>query len=116
MASCGNENAECDTIPKGWKLGYCLDENGNDQNTCVIKLDPQGNTFSQCLEARKQQQAATACEFRRENAYTTCHAHTKTVASGSGTARHFCHLLSIEIQGKLTTIRGIFKFSFASLI
>merc|ERR1719154_93173 len=62
--------------------GWCLDSQGNDQNTGVRQLSGRYKTAEDCLKACKKH-GGTGCEFH-DSIYNNCGVHTKDVASGSG--------------------------------
>ena len=73
------------------EIGWCLDENGKDQNDGLVHLwtgvvnlfDFIGAAcFKRCLEEWRNGKA-TGCEFYSDNLYEKCHYHTKTVSKGS---------------------------------
>ena len=80
------------------EIGYCVQENGQDQNTGVIKKSSlNGNTIDaqeQCLELCKQTVDATGCEMIWDQHNSGCYVHTREIAKGNGLDKHFCWVFS----------------------
>ena len=78
--------------------GYCLQSNGEDQNSGVVKLNSlDGNTKhaqASCLAKCKQQEGATGCEVIWDQHNRGCYVHTKSIARGNGMAKHKCWVFS----------------------
>ena len=75
--------------------GYCLDENGEDQNRGSHTFEDIPNTFSpiDCLEKCLNQTNVKGCEY---DEYTQgCAYHTMPVSRGSGSrTSHWCWVLN----------------------
>jgi len=84
------ESTEVTVIAEGWLVGYCLDSNGQDQNSGVITLS--GPTAEQCLAACRNHNGATGCELIKNQGNQGCYVHTEDVASGSQHSNHICYL------------------------
>lgn len=77
--------------------GFCVLDNGADQNAGVIKLDSgNGNSverqmqcYQQCAEYA-QSNRVTGCELIFDQGNQGCYVHTAEIARGNGVARHHC--------------------------
>ena len=81
--------------------GFCLKENGGDQNSGVIGKGAMtisnGNTTEaqeQCLEICKQYEGATGCEVLWIHTTVECYVHTQEIARGNGDGDHACWVFS----------------------
>ena len=87
------------------EVGICLDINGEDQNSGVIKLDNiNGDTHAAqqaCLEKCRNTAGATGCEVVRDyGEWSGCYAHTAELSQhGDGMDKSLCWVLS-KCQGK----------------
>ena len=70
--------------------GWCLDAEGNDQNTGTITL-PQHSSQGECLAECRSHVDATACEYYAGGGQ--CAYHTMDVAVGSGHADYSCWII-----------------------
>merc|ERR1719356_474985 len=79
--------------------GYCLDPNGHDQNSGLIKIGndhdygPSEDKIQECFNlCRKSSYAGkiTACEAIWQLSNRGCYIHTKPVFKGNGATRHKC--------------------------
>ena len=85
----------------GWMTGYCLDENGIDQNSGGIEPPAGDMTGEECLDWCSQQSLATGCEWNI--AKKDCLAHTYSVSSASGGQGMLC---AVILPKGLFLIRG----------
>ena len=69
--------------------GFCLDENGRDQNFNKINI-PGVFAWDKCLQSCRSKSAATACEWHSGG---TCGYHTLAVSGGSGHPNFKCEVL-----------------------
>ena len=75
--------------------GFCVDSNGGDQNSGVIKLSSVDGDTEQaratCLKLCRQHKGATGCEVIWNHG---CFVHTQAVAKGNGVKDHMCWIFS----------------------
>ena len=83
--------------------GFCVKENGGDQNSGVIKLNElDGNTpqrKEECLELCHSNDQATGCEVIWDQGNRGCYVHTQEIARGNGRDRHDCWVFSKCTEG-----------------
>jgi len=76
------------------ETGYCVKNNGADQNTGVVKLNAlDGNTvdrLGECMDVCLSTPGVTGCEVIWGQGNRGCYAHTEHVARGNGASRHLC--------------------------
>lgn len=96
-----------DMVANGGKFcpkeaGYCVKNNGKDQNSGVVKLNKiDGNTQNaqeECLSLCQAHPGATGCEIIWSLGSRGCYAHTKEVARGNGKNNHSCWVFSSCVQ------------------
>jgi len=83
------------------QAGFCLDSNGNDQNSGVIKLwggdfGPSESKQMECVEkciAASGVRKTTGCEAIWHQGNRGCYLHTQDVSKANGADRHSCWLL-----------------------
>ena len=80
------------------EYGYCLNEDGVDQNTGSFTFKGLPNSFSpiDCLERCLNQSGVTGCEYHE----TThgCAYHTEPISGGSGSSSYWCWTLNNGIK------------------
>ena len=80
------------------EAGYCVKEDGSDQNSGVNKLnDLDGNTperQEECLDLCKAVSGATGCEVIWNRNNRGCYVHTEEIARGNGADNHECWVFS----------------------
>ena len=88
-----------ETCPR--EKGFCMTENGDDQNAGVIKKEDGVNVNTdelrqECLQWCKSQSnlTVTGCEVIQDQWNQGCYAHTKNVAFGNKADNHFCWVFS----------------------
>merc|ERR1712241_378197 len=74
--------------------GWCLDQNGEDQNKGVHSF-PGRYTWDQCLQLCNAESGATGCEW---NTGRQCACHTAAVSGGSGDPEYQCLKLDSEMR------------------
>uniref|UniRef100_A0A7M5WJ62 DUF5648 domain-containing protein n=2 Tax=Clytia hemisphaerica TaxID=252671 RepID=A0A7M5WJ62_9CNID len=78
--------------------GFCVQPNGCDQNSGVIKMNSfEGNTQQrqqECLKKCLAHPGATGCEVIWHQSNRGCYIHTQSVARGNNAARHSCWVFS----------------------
>jgi len=76
------------------QAGFCVKQNGSDQNSGVVKLNAvDGKTLKSqqdCLKLCLATTGVKGCEVIWDQGNRGCYAHTQSVASGNGAARHMC--------------------------
>ena len=80
-----------------WNLaeyGWCLNEDGYDQNKGQTTIQPLPNSFSSidCIERCLTISNITGCEY--DEGSHGCAYHTMPVSHGSGDRRYYCWLLN----------------------
>ena len=91
-------------IPAVGEDGFCLDENGQDQNVGTIIIS-RVFAWDECLQSCRSKSAATACEWHSGG---TCTYHTHAVSGGSGDPDYKCEILGnylVSISYSYYTIR-----------
>ena len=73
-------------------VGWCLDENGNDQNIGT-KTSPTPNSFTsvECLAKCLNMTNVTGCEYHNDGG---CAYHTKYISGGNGNNDYLCWTLN----------------------
>jgi len=97
----------------GRRKGFCVKQNGGDQNHGVIKLgngdyrdttgqDRMGQAVKDCLDmcACYEGATVTACEMIWNQGNRGCYAHTQAVARGNNVERHSCYLVGDHEWGE----------------
>ena len=83
--------------------GFCVQSNGADQNSGVIKFNSiDGNTLEQqedCLKKCASHPDATGCEVIWNQGNRGCYVHTQPIARGNNANRHLCWAFS-KCDGK----------------
>ena len=76
------------------EYGWCLNEDGYDQNKGQTTIQPLPNSFSSidCIERCLTITNITGCEY--DEGSHGCAYHTMPVSSGSGDRRYYCWLLN----------------------
>jgi len=82
------------TLTCSKEAGFCVKQDGRDQNSGVVKLNSvDGNTLKSqedCLKLCLATDGVTGCEVIWDQGNRGCYAHTQSVARGNGVARHMC--------------------------
>merc|ERR1712154_681376 len=80
------------------EIGFCVHEDGSDQNSGVIKInDVDGDdkeAEEECLKTCKEHPGATGCETIWDQDNRGCYVHTQPIAKGNGAGRHHCWVFS----------------------
>ena len=83
--------------------GYCVQPNGDDQNSGVLKVNSlDGNTQEHqqaCLKKCLTHPGATGCEVIWDQSNRGCYIHTQSIARGNNRDRHNCWVFSKCKQG-----------------
>lgn len=84
--------------PTGWEHGFCVKNDGRDQNSGVVKLDgddygPDHESINKCLSKCKES-ANTGCEVIYGQGNRGCYRHTQEVARGNAVENHLCYAQS----------------------
>jgi len=78
--------------------GYCVKQDGRDQNHGVIKMNNiDGNTDEaqkKCLDLCKKQVGATGCEVIWSQGNRGCYIHMAEITRGNDRSRHYCWVFS----------------------
>merc|ERR1712238_489566 len=90
--------------PIGWPCpveeGFCVKQDGGDQNDGVIKINNMdGNTEEaqkECLQACLNHEGATGCEVIWDQGNRGCYIHTDIIHHGNGVGNHLCWLFTPE--------------------
>merc|ERR1712154_83079 len=87
------------------EIGFCVHEDGSDQNSGVIKInDVDGGdkeAEEECLKTCKEHPGATGCETIWDQDNRGCYVHTQPIAKGNGAGRHHCWVFSNCHHGHL---------------
>ena len=82
------------TLTCSKEAGFCVKQDGRDQNSGVVKLNSvDGKTLKsqeECLKLCLATDGVTGCEVIWDQGNRGCYAHTQSVARGNGVARHMC--------------------------
>ena len=73
--------------------GWCLDENGDDQNVGTVSITPIPNSFTamDCLMECLNSTGVKGCEY---NVNRGCAYHTQPVSRGNGNEGYWCWTLN----------------------
>ena len=92
-------------LPCPMENGFCLNANGHDQNSGVIKLYATDvrtdDKLQSCLATCRSHSGAKGCEAIWGEGNRGCYVHTGEVSKGNGAGKHFCWVLKkCSVSGK----------------